>query len=183
MMQTQNHTNRTPKQISSPLPFSLSGKKWAIRLRILRHPDQTTMNRRTYLEIAKSSSPLCQAHPHSINSNPSWPYRSNHSYPRQRDPEPYHPSYKTVQAKGQPAIPWGRQTSCSLKQTSVSLSYLYYIEKITAQFPNGNCAAFIGKNLRFYYSPNSISRIWTAAFDTEVPGPKMAATPALYRKS
>ena len=36
---------------------------------------------------------------------------------------------------------------------------------------------------RVYSSSIRISRIWQAAFATGVPGPKIAATPALYRKS
>lgn len=38
-------------------------------------------------------------------------------------------------------------------------------------------------DFRICYSPNKISRIWHAALVTDVPGPKMAATPALYKKS
>ena len=33
------------------------------------------------------------------------------------------------------------------------------------------------------YSSNMISIIWQAALATEVPGPKMATTPAWYKKS
>lgn len=33
------------------------------------------------------------------------------------------------------------------------------------------------------YSSSRISRIWHAALATDVPGPKIAATPALYKKS
>ncbi len=37
--------------------------------------------------------------------------------------------------------------------------------------------------LNVYYSAIRISRIWLADLATEEPGPKIAATPALYKKS
>ncbi len=42
---------------------------------------------------------------------------------------------------------------------------------------------FVTFILNVYYSLIRISRIWLADLATEEPGPKIAATPALYKKS
>ncbi len=44
-------------------------------------------------------------------------------------------------------------------------------------------AVFLTKSAMLAYSSSKISIIVTAALATEVPGPKMPDTPALYKKS
>lgn len=78
---------------------------------------------------------------------------------------------------------FGTPLLCIKYQFKTALSLLYRIKKQEQYHLAPTPVLIFLKDLLTYSSSSKISSIWQAAFATGEPGPKIAATPALYKKS